>query len=664
MKMLARLACFYVALFPVFLSGPARADVANIPYYGHGLDRYPRVASTGSLEVGGRVFSHAGSERAEEYGELQDGPALSGSAALYPFPHRIRIDGEFLDDSNFIDLRYGLSDVVLLRWTHSALNHNLPTINLVDLDTETTSPGVINNNPATAYGLSFQHDRFALRLKPHSYHAHFFLLGDIVKTGGLVQQRSLGGSGFFNALTRTVEPRKADGATTTLTMGANSHLGPLEAEFTHREKRYRQDGDALLVRFYETAETEKEIIRAGGRYPYNTDPETRGRSNELRLHSSYTGRIVVSGTLRTAHRENLAGGASADTVTGSGALTWIPSHRMALFAKIRHRSRDTRAPETVFVPDLADPANGYGDDQVRQPVDMRDTTVSLTTRLRAAPGVVLRGRYEHRNRIRTNEEAWHLPRSTKRHTLELSADVRLARGLRSRVRYNRQSYNDPAYNVEPDRSHHTRATLTWTPSARINFFAGYDRLRGSRQELRFVDPDGPVEGPESRKTAGDRITGSLTIALREDLTAGLTYLNYRNRIRQDIVYHSAEPPFPALVDPGVYYRDRANHHGLHLSYTPDAPFGLSVSIDYTLSKGLFSPESTDLLEPVSVADFSRLAVEEYGCNATAFYDLRHDLRMTIEYRFRTFHDLNDRPDDAVGDSTVNMVWVKFRRTWN
>jgi hypothetical protein len=78
----------------------------------------------------------------------------------------------------------------------------------------------------------------------------------------------------------------------------NSHLGYVEAEVSHTEKRFDVGGDNVLKYNYAAAPG-----REAGVYLHNFVPELKSSTNTLKLHTNYTGQIVAAATLQRRTRK-------------------------------------------------------------------------------------------------------------------------------------------------------------------------------------------------------------------------------------------------------------------------------------------------------------------------------------------------------------------------
>ena len=197
---------------------------------------------------------------------------------------------------------------------------------------------------------------------------------------------------------RTSDSRDIDSLTSVYTIGANSHLGPVEADLSHSEKRFDVDGDSVLNR-YDWGRTG----RTGGDYFHNLIPELKSSTNTLKLHTAYTGGLVASATVSQTEKENRDSGAKADYLFAAGDVTWMPIDSLTFFLKYRHQERDYDNPDAVIVQNLSFPytLNIY-DPILRSSIPSISDAVTGTVRYRPLRGVLLKADYTYED-IRRND---------------------------------------------------------------------------------------------------------------------------------------------------------------------------------------------------------------------------------------------------------------------
>lgn len=632
--------------------GVGEAEVVSEEVY-----TFPVIKPTGNIFGGYRLVDYSGSERVEEYEYLHDSISLGGEGWAFPFPHRLHFEIDVKNRKDYFgDVGYSYKDIVLFRDINRTLFHNLENINLVDLNTSTSSPGVDVRDKDKEYGVRTGINDMFLRFKTPDFPFHVYFDGMTVKKDGTQQQRSLLGAGYFNSITRTSQSRDIDWQTTNYAIGTNSHLGPVEVDLSHREKRFDVNGDKVLYDTYSAAVAGSTTERASGTYPHNLIPELRGLSNTLKIHTSYSGKLVASATFSKTERKNEDSGARADYFMGSGGVTWMPITRLTFFVKYRHNERSIDNPDTATITDASNSSNTYTY-QTKSSISSITDTVSGTVRYRPISKLTLRADYSFEDIRRENADEWGLTDSTRRNTVSLSADTRILKNLTFKAKYTHKEIDDPAYNTEPNHSDEGRLSVSFIPLPQINALLSYSIAQEKRDDLFYLD----TEEAKNKDAKRDKFLGSITFLLLKNLSLTTSYAYMHNNVTQDIEYHdtSGNPK----VDYGVPYKDIAHSYSANVNYMAKDNVNLNAGITHTLSKGAFYPSSQDLLEPTSVASFSDINVRETSYAVSGEYQLKHGLALRIDYRYSVFNDVLDNPYDDVEDGTAHIVLLTLSKRW-
>jgi hypothetical protein len=609
---------------------------------------------------GGYYFADIdGSRRAAEFEYLHDSISFGGELRALILPHRIHFDLNVKNKKDFFgDGAYAYRDIVLLRARSRSLFHNLSDIELIDLDPSTSSPGVdIRGVSDKTFGREFRLSEAAVRMKTPDFPMHVYVTGSLLEKDGFQQQRSLLGGGWFNNIVRSLQDRDVDLETTSVTVGTNSHLGPVEVDISHSEKKLDVNGDRVLYDSYtQTGFGPPPGTRAEGVYPHNLIPEFKSSSNTVKLHTSYTGSLVASATFTKTDKENRDSDTQADYFVGSGQVTWVASPRLVFFTRYRYKEYDVDNPDSVTITDMLDPSNTYTYD-VRQSVSSITNIVSQAVRFKPLTWLTLKGKYSYEDIHRKDAGEWHLPDSTQRNNVSVSSDIKIVKGLKLKTKYFLKDVKSPAYNTDPDLSHKGAISVSWVPSSLPKFstFLSYSLTREKRNDLHFVDTDEPDE----RDVAIDNFFGSITFLIMKNLSATASYAYMSHKTEQDIEYHDdVGDPF---VDTSVPYKDKTNCYSFNISYMPKNRVNLSAGVLHRTSKGQFIPGEQDLLEPVSIASFSRLKIKETEYSISGEYSFRGGISSGIRYRFSDFDDVLDNPHDDIEDGEVHVVLLTLAK---
>jgi predicted porin/opacity protein-like surface antigen len=617
--------------------------------------QFPVIPPAGTIFGGYRFVDLSGSTRAGEYEYLHDSVALGGELRIFSFPHRLHLDIDFRNKKDYFgDVGYAYEDIVLLRGINRTLFHNLDNINLAGGFTPNATFGVNPKDEGVKYGVRWGMTTVSLRFKTPDYPLHVFLEGSIIDKDGTMQQRFLSETGSY---VRTSESRDIDWETRQLTVGTNAHLGPLEVEYSHGEKRFDPGGTHVLYDSYAASVSGGTTIRNAGIYPHNLVPDLAGSSNTIRMHTSYTGRIVASATLTKIDRENNDSGAKADYFIGAGEVTWTAATNLAVFVKYRHKEADIDNPLTVTIDNVCSPSNYPAGCIVKPSISSRSDTASATVRYRPFSGLTLRAAFDYDRIRRENFEQWDLPEKTQHYTESLSADMRIIRNLNLRAGYAHKDINDPAYNVEPDHSDEGHATISWTPLQRITTFVTYSITKERRDDLNTTEGNGSSLTAKNRDVLRDRAMGAVTYLVSEKVSLTGSYTYIHDKIRQDIVVGS-DPAEPFVPD-----TDLAHSYGLTINYIPNDRINLSAGVSYTLSSGAFSITDPALVQPISVASLSALKTRETDCSLSGEYRFRNGFSAGVQYRYTDFNDVLDNPWDDVQDGRVHIVLLTLSKKW-
>jgi hypothetical protein len=621
------------------------ADTEEVP--SEEAYQFPVIPPAGTLFGGYGTVSLSGSPTADEYEYLHDSFTLGGELKVFSFPHRLHIDIDFRNKNDYFgDISYAYRDMVLFRGIDRTLWHNLDNIRLDADFVPTGTQSVDVRDAGVNYGVKWSMNGAFLRFKTPDYPFHIYLDGNIIDKDGSIQQRFLGGSGFFNDLVRTSESRSIDWKTKELTVGTNTHLGPIEMDVSHGEKRFDPDGNDVLSDFYEAGGG-----RNAGIYEHNLVPNLKGSSNTIKLHTSYTGRIVASATFSTSDLRNNDSNSTADYFIGAGEVTWTAASNLAVFVKYRHKEADIDNPSTVTVTDLSNPANTYTYSVIPSISSISDIA-SATVRYRPFSGLTLRGEYHYDHIRRENAQDWDLPEKTEHNVASLSADMRIIRTMNLRAGYTYTDINDPAYNVEPDHSNEGHATVSWTPSQKIITFVSYSAAKEKRDNLNTVN------GPDAknRDVFRTRAMGVFTYLVTEKVSLTASYSYIHDKIHQDLV-------IGVDLQPDVPDSTTANSYGLTMNYIPNSRIDLSGAVSYTVSTGAFSLSNPNPLWPISIGSLSALKTKETNCSLSGQYHFKKGFSAGVQYRYIDFNDVLDNPWDDVQDGRVHMVLLTLSKKW-
>jgi len=610
---------------------------------------FPVIQPKISLNGGYRNAHLNGSSEAMEFEYLHDSLVLGGELRTVSLNHRLHLDFEVINKKDYNgDFSYAYKDLILFRGVNSTFFHNLENVTLIPF--LPTFPVTINDAGET-YGIKVGISNLSLRLKAPDFPAHLYFEGNFVDKDGTAQQRFLGGSGFFNDRTRVSEKRNIGTQSSLYTVGGNSHLGPVEVDLSHSEKRFDVSDDQVMIYNYTAS-----AARTAGDYYHNLIPELKSSTNTLKLHTSLTGGLVASTTLSKIDNENRDSGAKADYLFAAGDITWMPVTSLTFFLKYQHQERDVDNPDTVTVQNLTDLSKySYS---VRDSISSISDSVSGTVRYRPLKGVVLKADYTYKDIRREDVQDWFtIPESTQMQKLSLSGDARIMANLKLNAKYIHKDINNPATNIEPDHSDEGLLRLSWMPLPGLNTFISYDIKKEKRDSLDFVTNTEEVIHADNRKVKNDRLIGTLSYALLNNLSATASYAYMHDKIRQDIRLSATDQNF---WDNLVPYKTTSRNYSFDLCYSPKSFISLNGGISHTISQGTFYTSAPAL---DGIASFSELKIKETTYSASGEYQFRGGYTAGIQYRYSTLKDDLDNIYNDVNDGRASIILLTISKKW-
>jgi hypothetical protein len=616
--------------------------------------KFPEITPEAALFAGYRFIEQGGSKKALEYEYLENHPVFGGDWRSFKHPNMMHFDLDFKNNKDYAaDLRYSFKSMVHFRWFNSTLFHNLDNIELVDLDPLAGS--IVDNRPAEDFGVKVAFNNIDLKLKPFDYPFHVYFKGFHRRRSGDQQQRSLQGSGYHNSTVRTTQNRDVDWRTKDFVVGSNIHLGVIETDISHRERRFDVGGDEQLVDTYTSAGFGPPCAtRCAGTYPHNLIPELASTSNKIKIHTSLTGKLVAAASFTKKDGWNRDSGASTDIIHGTGAVTYRPLTNLSLFAKYSHREIDRINPSEVSMTTLD---TGIKKTYTNLKPSMSSTTdaVSITAKYKPISKVTLRTKYYHKQKVRSNaEDHWMLSDDVSRkNEFTFYAGTRLIKNAEIKADYTHGWASDPLYNVEPNRSDRGSISLSWTPNYRMNFLVSYRKAQEDRSGLGYFD----TEEPESRETTSDNAFASGTFHIADNLSLTTSYAYMRYKIIQDIENHDGGTDF------NVPWEEKAQVYSASLNYVPVEYIRLLAEINHTESDSEYRTNLPNITLPVPLSTFSEQKIRETDYRVSGDFDCISDGSCSVEFQYSNFDDVIDNIHDDNEDGNAYIVYLKFMKRW-
>lgn len=567
-----------------------------------------------------------------------------------PLPFRYHLHSEFHSSHDFYsDAGFAYGDLVLFRDILVGVHHNLGHFNY-GLPGEPGTLRYTDRNPAADYDTDFVSNLLTLRIKAPDFPMHAFVSQRHVQQEGVIQQRFL--RGHFNDLELVSQSRPIHWKSNALTLGANSHAGPLELEYAFDRARFHPGSNDVLFDAYPATPD-----RPADLYPHNVLAATEASGHTLKLHSSYTGGIVTGATFSTLAQKNTYSQTESTTWKGAFDCGWIPDPRLGLFFKYRHRTLDMDTPASVTLNGLAT-ALTY---PVRPGISSNENVLSLSSRYRPSTLLTVLAAYEFSHLERKDVEQWQvLPEQSRIHTVNLTAHARPTRTIKVKATYEYKDYDNPSYNSTPDSSHTLRLTTSWTPTPHLNLYLQYLLAQSSRDSLVYLNNEPAVEVETGdRDGRRDQFLVSLNTTLTTQLSLAVSWYYQRWDVEQDLAYGKwlgvgvGDLPY---LDQGVPYTDEAHSFGLSLNYLPRPDISASAGITYTLTEGKTGYADLVAGSTFALESFSPLKAAETSLTLTLAKKLNEEWELAL----RTYLDIyNDRIDnDLDGEAFTATLSIK------
>ena len=595
----------------------------------------------GRIGVGYRWMTQNGNPIAGEYDFIKSAPTGALDLEYDPLPHRFVLESYFLNHKDYFgEMDYAYKDVVLFNGYARDMFHNL---NHYNLGPASTTPGVsfTDKDPGAQYGIENQMRRAFIRFKTPDFPFHLYAEVITVDREGTIQQRFLNGSSGLDIVSQS---RDIDWNTQQVRVGANSHLGPVEVDYSHMEKKFEVIAN-------------KELFDAS---PHNLTPDLKSSSDTVKIHTSYSGRLVMAGAYTNGDKKNEDSGAKVNFWNAAGDITYMPVTSVILAVKYRHYNIDASNPDAVT-------STGTTVVNVRDAISSSRDVITGTIRYRATDRLTLRGEYVEDTTDRTRgtlgtllpsppagaEAFWDVPERTSKGTAKLGLAYRVMNKVTLRADYSQTKVDNPAYDTDPDKSQSARASITWMPTPRFNTLLSYSAVRESRDLL-----GAPLHGG-SREAARDQGLASFTVLVGNRSSITMSYAYFKNKVDQTVTLQDGVTgAFP--LEPGVPYADIAHVGSIALAVAPVEGVNLTASGSRSYSRGNFNLDGAGTVTNVTgIAGLSGLKVID--STYAAGIEVQHSKYVGSELRYQ-YRKYDDQIDDTQ-DGTVKTVLATLSMKW-
>lgn len=611
---------------------------------------FPEIKPEADGLLGYRLVSLGGSEKAGEFEYLHSSPVIGVEMRAFPFPHRLHLEADVLNKKDyFIDMGYSYKDLILFRGINRTLFHNLDNLTLIDPQptvANTDSREVFVRDAGEKYGVFADLKNVFLRLKTPDFPFHVYFDGKVYNRDSS-SQHTLYSSPTATATWRgrISEKRETDLNLRDYTIGMNSHLGPVEADLSHGEKRLDVTGDKIVSNYYN-----KKLL------PYGLLPDLKSSTNTLKLHTSYTGRLVASASVSSTDKENRDSGAKADYFAGSADITYVPFTTFTLVARYKHKEADLDNP-------LSLPAGylGYSGftttTGIKPSLSSQTDTVSGFARFRPFKGLGLNAEYTYERAKRKNSDEWNISEKTIQRNMVLSANIRPFKKLTFKTRYVHLDVSNPSYNTQPDTSDSGSISMSWNPFTWANTLLSYSIAKDKRDNLNFA---GYAEA-KNRTAKRDKLLGNITFMLSDKLSVTPSYAYSHNKIKQDLLIDNTANI--GQLDKDVPYKDTANSYSLNVNYAPKKNLNINADASETRGRGGFYPGKAGALQSNTIASFSVLKVKETAYSIGSDYRFRGDWAVGLKYKYNNFKDMINNPYDDAKNGIARIILLTISKKW-
>ena len=611
----------------------------------------------GSIYLGFRLVEMEDSYRAAEYEEDESSLTVGIDGITCPLPHRYNIHGEYLSENNFYgDIGYAYRDILLFRNIVVGVHHNLGHDNYSEPG---EPPDLLyeDHNLGDENYLNFLKNSLLLRVKAPDFPFHTFLKYRYVNKEGSLAERFMLGS--IGSMIKKSQRREVDWDSEDLTLGMNSHLGPVEVEYAYSWGDFDPGDNNALYDIY----TESSVFgRPSDTYPHNVVAETESYANLLKFHSSFTGQIVASASVSNGENKNNYSGAESDSWKAAFDLRWIPDPVISVFFKYRHREQDKENPDQIVLKGRANQVT-Y---QVRPLISTRKDLFSLSARYRPFSKLTMIGNYDFEHLVRSDVDEWEvLPEKSDIHRVRMTAHVRPMKKVNLKAIYNYQHFENPSYNTEPDNLNKLRLSTSYTPATWLTALLDYSLTLSDRDELRYFNAEFGVLQDGERDGRTDHALGSLSFILSPTATVTASWAYNRWEVEQDLAYSqwntigtSRDLPY---YDRGAPYTDESNTFAVSLFYQVRQDITLTADYTYTTAEGSYVSEVVLQDDSSSLASFSEMETNETVLSVELAKKILQDWEVGIMFQADFFDDEVSESEAENQDGELYLTTLTLKR---
>lgn len=634
----------------MLLAAPVSAEVSP----GAGGKYQVGVPFEGDVRMGYRWATQEGSPMSGEYEYLHGSAAGTAIIEYDPLPNRFLLEMHALSNKEYFgELDYSYGDVFMLNGMARSLFHNLYHYSLGQDDPTTSSPAFSDYNATDVYGVQDAMNRLQVRFKTPDFPFHIYLEAKTQRKEGLAQQMFLSafsGSGGFSKSSRS---RDIDWRTQEAKATVNSHLGPVEVEYSHAAKRFdlAAEGRILTDTFSGTGMTS------------NLVPSIESTADTIKIHSSHTGRIAAAGTYSQGEKLNNDSGTKVLYVNAAGDLTLIPWKELTVSVKYRRFRVNEETPDYVTLAGVTSGAPATGALSVREAMNYSKDLVSTLVRFRATQNLTVRVEGAWESLFRTvwpgydtlpsgDPAYWSLDQRVTRSTARLGATYRFLNRFYLRGDVSRQTANVPQNSVDnsyPDTIDNARGSLTWSPSAWFSML-----LSGGMTQEKRDSQAAPFAG--SKTTDRSRLLGSFTFLAGKKTSITPSYALFQNKSDSAIAF--TDDTGAITAETGIPYADAAHVGTLTVTHAVSDVLSLTAETSRAYLRGNFRSAAV-VPGSAGIQNLSDLkSVETTGGIDVQLQYTKH-LGSDFRYQYRKINDILDNAQDGTTQLTFASLTFKW-----
>ena len=600
--------------------------------------------------------TNGGNPRAARYDYLKSSLAGGLNVEWDPLPHRFVFESFALNQKDYFgSVDYAYRDVVIFNVYSRGLYHNLNHLSLGLDDPLTASPSFVDQNPGAAYAVESTLRKAFLRLKTPDFPFHVYAEAQTFDRAGTIQQRFMLDPGSINKFSQS---RDIDWHTQEVKVGINSHLWYFETDLSHTEKTFTARKDKTLFDDFPTTTVA---------FPHNLTPDLSGSTDTIKVHTTFSGRFVASGTYSGGDRKNdFYNGTKTDFKNLAGDISFTPIHYLVFVLKYRQFELDAENSATSTAPTVG----GTAVYNVRDALSSKRDVLTGLVKYRMTPRLIFKAEYSidttEREKFLDNaaiplhifpmqpgvlDNSWDVARSTTKTTTKAGLTYRLANNFFLRTDYSAARVDGPAYATDADKIDSLKASATWRPFQWLSTLVSYGGIREERSNL-----SAPLAGG-SRKTNRDQALGSLTFQMGKRSAVTVSYAKYQNKNKETLTYQLSAPFPPLVTEDGVLISTDSQVTSVGLTVGLSDRVHLSADASRCRSKDKFrNAASVTNTENDVLADTS--IVEDV---LAAGVELQLARNLSIDGRLQ-YAKLDDETDDTQ-DGWVKTAMATLSLKW-